>query len=262
MQGSDKYLEMFLALIEKIDQDNGNKDFSFKIYQSMGSKFNNLNGPPSSDFSSVYSDLKRTKYYLRHIDRTEWLEGFHFYSGIKIPELKIELAKDYKELKIADKEDNIIEYARRLVMQLENCVNSVIEIVDGHTQVENNSKNFIDRYNNLWRGNYSFFNDDGSRKDVSIISLPSKIFFSKQYYSFNYFYKDLDEMIKIRNKASHRGDVSTKEQIIIDNAIKNVTQKKADYFKTFNTIIKNLKDLYHKIFILIEHFPNKHFPQP
>ena len=51
-------------------------------------------------------------------------------------------------------------------------------------------------------------------------------------------------MIKIRNKASHRGEISSQEQIIMDNAKNNVSQKKAEYFREFDKIVKQLKGLY------------------
>ncbi len=130
-------------------------------------------------------------------------------------------------------------------MQLENCVNTVIEIVDGHEEIKTNPANYQEGKNDLTSGKYSFFNGDGSIKELKEISLPSKLFFVKRYYDFNYYWKPVDEMIKIRNKASHRGGMTQAERAIIDNAKNNVSQKKAEYFTEFDKIVKRLKDIYH-----------------
>ena len=145
-------------------------------------------------------------------------------------------------MKIADKSDEIIEYARRLVMQLENSINSVTEIVDAWSVIQANLT-IINKYNDLLIGNYSFFNK-GQRKELKDISLPSKLFFVKQFYNFKYFWQPIDEMIKIRNKASHRGEISIQEQQILYNARNNVTSKKSEYFNAFDNVIKNLADLF------------------
>jgi len=98
----------------------------------------------------------------------------------------------------------------------------------------------------LRTGRFSFFEDDNMEKDIKKISLPSKLFFAKCYYGFNYYWKPIDEMIKIRNHSSHRGEKTfNKEQEILHNAKKNVAQKKAEYFKEFDKVIKKLKDLFY-----------------
>lgn len=244
MKYDKKHLDMFLTLIEKIDKDNGNNWFSASLLETLSNKTSVEVNIISAEINELHSDIKRTKYFLRHIDRTGWLEGFQYYGKIKIPELKIELVKDFKEMKIADMENDIIEFTRRLVMQLENSINCLIELIDAYAIIQKEPANFQDRYNDLHRGDYSFFSINGKKRELKEISLPSKIYFAKQYYSFNYYWKDFDEMVKIRNKSSHRGPMSDKEEEIVENALKNPTQKKVDYFKVFDTIMKNLKDLF------------------
>jgi hypothetical protein len=247
MSENQKYLELFKALIQHIDAKNRNNEFSSELIaqiQKEGStQFPELN----NQLASFYNDIKRTRYFLKHIDKNDWLEGFKYYESIVIPELKMELIKDFKEMKIADRINDIIEYTRRLVMQLENCLNTVIELENAHKKIVCTPFQFQDNHNNLRKGKYSFFNDNDTPKELKEISLPSKLFFAKQYYGFTYYWKPIDEMIKIRNKASHRGEISNQEQTIMNNAKNNVSQKKAEYFGEFDKIVKQLQGLYNEV---------------
>lgn len=244
MNDNKKYLELFTALINHIDKKNGSDEFSTELLNQIQNTSSHQHPELNLQITSFYNDIKRTRYFLKHIDKNDWLEGFKYYDKISFPELRIELIKDFKEMKIADRVNDIIEYTRRIVMQLENCLNTVIEVVDAHSKIIATPENYQDNYNNLRNGRYSFFNDNDTRKELKAISLPSKLYFVKCFYGFNYYWRPIDEMIKIRNKASHRGEISTQEQEIMDNAKNNVSQKKAEYFGEFDKIIKQLKDLY------------------
>ncbi|MFZ1790711.1 MAG: hypothetical protein WAT92_20480 [Saprospiraceae bacterium] len=244
MDENRKYIELFTALIKNIDAKNRNNEFSTELIANLQSSLNSNLPELNNQLVSFYNDIKRTRYFLKHIDKNDWLEGFKYFEHVIIPELKMELIKDFKEMKIADRTNDIIEYARRLVMQLENCLNTVIEIEKAHEKIVSNPTQYQDNHNNLRQGKYSFFNDIDTPKELKEISLPSKLYFAKQYYGFNYYFKPIDEMIKIRNKASHRGEISSQEQKIMDNAKNNVSQKKAEYFGEFDKIVNQLKALY------------------
>lgn len=239
----DEYVEFFLLMVEQTNKKFDNDEFLIKFSSILSTKIKDNSEIKITDINKFYEEIKRTKYFLKHIDKDSWLEGLNYYSNVKIPELKIELAKDFKEMKIADRDNDIIEYARRLVMQLENSVSSVIEIVDAWKIISQNPANYQDNYNNLNQGTYAFFNN-GIKKELKDIPITSKLFFIKTYYNFNYFWKPIDEMIKIRNKASHRGEISDQEQNILDNARINITQKKSEYFNAFDRILIKLNDLY------------------
>jgi len=239
----EEYTEFFMLMLEQANKEFNNDEFITKFAVAFSEKIKIKSDLKINEVNSFYEEIKRTRYFLKHIDKEAWIEGLNYYSKVKIPELKIELAKDFKEMKIADKSDEIIEYARRLVMQLENSINSVIEIVDAWSVIQANPANYQDNHNNLSVGTYSFFNN-GQRRELKDISLPSKLFFVKKFYNFNYYWRPIDEMIKIRNKASHRGEISVQEQQILDDARNNVTSKKSEYFTAFDNVIKNLADLF------------------
>lgn len=239
----DEYVEFFVLMSEETNKKFENNEFLEKLYSALSKKIDLGSNTQTPQTNSFYEEIKRTRYFLKHIDRESWLEGLSYYSRIKIPVLKIELTKDFKEMKIADRENDIIEYSRRLIMQLENSINTVIEIIDAWVEIANNPTYYQDDFNNLNSGRFGFF-DSGEKRELKDISLPSKLFFIQKYYSFKYYRKPINEMMKIRNKASHRGEVSPQEQKIMEDAKNNVTQKKSEYFNAFDSIMQNLNDLY------------------
>lgn len=195
------------------------------------------------EVNELLNDLKRSKSFLRTIDRNIWKEGIKYYSIIKFTDLKLELIQDYKEMKIADKNDDIIEFTRRLVMQLENCLNAICLIKNAHDFIKSSPNTFRNSNSDLLKGEYSFFNSDGTPKQLSKISIHSKIFFAKQLYDIKYSYSDMSQMITIRNKSSHRGENTEREKEIIEFAKNNIAEKKANYFVCYDIFWKKMDDL-------------------
>src|SRR5690606_28750063 len=136
-----KFIEFTKTLLTQLQGQNEYAWFfeSFNL-EIVNSFFQNGN----NQLVSFYNDIKRTRYFLKHIDKNDWLEGFKYFENIIIPELKMELIKDFKEMKIADRTNDIIEYTRRLVMQLENCLNTVIEIENAHEKIVSNPTQYQD----------------------------------------------------------------------------------------------------------------------
>lgn len=237
-------LEWLLKLLSEIKKGGGNDWFWDEIYKSYCK--NKVNNPVviESDFDKVLQDLRRTKSYLQSIDKTSWLEGIIYHEKIKFPELKIELVSDYKEMKIAEKQNDIIEYTRRLVMQLENCLNSVCQVVNAYEVIKATPEKFKDKKSNLLSGDYAFFDKEGKEKPLAIISIQSKVFFVNQFYQLRYSYSDIQEMIVLRNNSSHRGKLKTWDAEVIKYAKQNVMERKASYFKCFDTIYKGLAAIF------------------
>ncbi|MBP6872882.1 MAG: hypothetical protein KBC43_12805 [Bacteroidales bacterium] len=220
----------------------------FKI--ELSKRFISDNFVPNQSIESIekiYYDLTRTKLFLRNIDKRIWMEGYNYYQNIKFPDLKLELIQDFKEMRIAENQEDIIEFTRRAVMQIENCLNGLIEVTNAYEVIKKDSERYKDEYNNIVTGKYAFFDSDENPKEIKEIKLPSKVFFAKQYYKLIYYGKDLSEMITIRNKSSHRGPMKSEEKLTIDKAKNNFSERKAAYFKCFDSIVKNLKDLYQPV---------------
>lgn len=233
-------LGLFLDEISKI---SGNEWFVelLKSKSSINSNSNQL------DFDQIHKltlDLRRSKDYLKTVDKSIWSEAIKFYSNIKNAELRNSLQLDYKEMRIADKYDDIVEFTRRIVMQLENCIHYLCNRLNAHQIIKKNPEKYQNGSSNLMQGKYAFFDMNGIEIKYIHISISSKIFFIKQYYSFGYNYTDMNEMIKIRNKSSHRGDYTPEEVKIIDFAKANILERKASYFKCYDTFLRNMIDLY------------------
>lgn len=234
-----------LKLIEYIDELShlpGNQWFHDKLKSKFESKTKSevyIN----EDAHELINELKRSKYYLKSIDRNIWKEALNYYSSILYTDLKLELIHDYKEMKIADKSDDIIEFTRRIVMQLENCLNAICILLKSHELIKASPDNYRNNSTDLLKGEFSFFSSDGSAKQLSKISIQSKIYFAKQYYDIRYSYSDMSQMITIRNKSSHRGEYSEREKEIIDEAKKNIAAKKSSYFVCYDSFWNKMKDL-------------------
>jgi hypothetical protein len=234
-----------LKLIEYIDELShlpGNQWFHDKLKSKFESKTKS-EVHINEDAHELINELKRSKYYLKSIDRNIWKEALNYYSSILYTDLKLELIHDYKEMKIADKSDDIIEYTRRIVMQLENCLNAICILLKSHELIKVSPENYRNNSTDLLKGEFSFFNSDGSAKQLSKISIQSKIYFAKQYYDIRYSYSDMSQMITIRNKSSHRGEYSEREKEIIDEAKKNIAAKKSSYFVCYDSFWNKMIDL-------------------
>ena len=232
-------------LIEYIDELShlpGNEWFHDKLKSKFGNNSKNEISIKEEAFE-LLGDLKRSKYYLKSIDRQIWREALNYYSSILYTDLKVELIHDYKEMKIADKSDDIIEFTRRIVMQLENCLNAICTLLKSHELIKLSPDKYRNNSTDLLKGEYSFFNSDGSSKQLSKISIQSKIFFAKQYYDIRYSFSDMSQMITIRNKSSHRGEYSEREKEIIEEAKRNIAAKKSSYFVCYDSFWNSLKDL-------------------
>jgi hypothetical protein len=227
-------LSKLIEFIAEISQLKGNEWFKERLMSKLENN-GSFKTKESIEELDILKDIKNSNYYLRSIDRKIWKEALIYYSSIKYTDLKIGLIQDYKEMKIADKNDDIIEYTRRIVMQLENCLNAICIILKSHELIKASPDKYRNNSTDLLKGDFSFFNLDGSAKQLSKVSIFSKIFFAKQYYDIFYSYSDMNQMITIRNKSSHRGEYSEREKEIIEEAKNNIALKKSSYFICYDS---------------------------
>lgn len=237
-----KSLVKLIEYIDELSHLPGNQWFHDKLKSKFESKTNS-EVYIKDDVHELINELKRSKCYLKTIDRNIWKEALNYYSSILYTDLKLELIHDYKEMKIADKSDDIIEFTRRIVMQLENCLNASCILLKSHDLIKASPDKYRNSSTDLLTGEFSFFNPDGSEKQLSKVSIQSKIFFSKQYYDIRYSFSDMSQMITIRNKSSHRGEYSEREKEIINEAKKNIAAKKSSYFICYDTFWNKMHDL-------------------
>lgn len=255
MAEKKEHLEGLLEIIKTLITQEDNKWFKEKLISLMpeieGSNSNDIKRVIKLEpLTEIYQELIRTKSFLKYIDRKSWIEGFEFYKNITDSTLRMEMVKDYKEMIVAEKDADVIEFTRRVVMQIENAITATIQKLDAFKLIEADPKKYCE-YNrttgalrtNLHKGEYSFFFDNGSRRKLKDISLPTKVKFAQIYYGFTYSFDDFREMTTIRNKASHRGELSADEVELIKNVTSNFLIKKSSFLKVRDNIVTNLRVL-------------------
>lgn len=246
MSNAKENLQNLLKLVKELSSREELEWFKKDLKDHFNSQSNkNITQTANNDLAELTYDLRRTSYYLRNIDRKIWTEGLKFYSEISNSMLRISLLKDFRFMKIADHENDFLEYTRRVDLQLENCLNYICLYLDAHQIISTNPNKFTDSYNNLHVGNYSFFFNNGSPKELEKIGIYSKAFFAKTFYQFSYDYKAFDEMTKLRNLSSHGGAISEDKIINILGEKYVVAEKKANFLKCYLSFYKKMSDLFY-----------------
>lgn len=204
-------------------------------------------------------NIKRTSYYLKAIDTNFYKEAkiFYKYYNIKNKKFLFSLCKDFKLMRIAETENDVVDYARYLILQLENVLNFIIFKIDAHTLIQNSPAKYIEDRNNLLEGKYSFFSVEGRgnarhwsrngrayfEKDYTQLDIPVKMNFIRMHYGFGYDFKVLTEMNFLRNKASHRGEIDSDIEKIAQIKAMPFNVVKSNYMNCFRKILDNIKDL-------------------
>ena len=256
MEYKKEHLDVLLDVIDKISKTSGNEWF----FNALVKKYQNNFNDNFNNSSEIVYDLRRTYAYLSYVDKKFYQEAIQYYKNIIDKELKTELLKDYKMMKIAEVEKDLVEYTRRIVMQIENCFTFLIVKLNAWDLIKNTPNNFKKNSTNLFDGQYSFFtngikdaedqipdNRNGImfyKKKISKIALTTKRdFFTMYYNNLSINYKDFNDLSFLRNKASHRGKSDTDVQRVQD-LCQEWDQNQRRFFKILNDIIKKLLDLY------------------
>jgi hypothetical protein len=244
-------IESLLKLVTEIANQPGNEWVGKKMQNQFGNQKSCTSDKQdlSEEIDLIYKDLKRTKFFLKYIDGSNWREGFKFYKKIKSPELKLSLAADYKEMKIAEQEKNLLEFGRRVVLQIESIFNYLIVKMDAYSIIIEADENiFISKksngeiFTNLKIGEYSFFEIDGSRKSLSSIKLRSKLLWVKIYFQLaNYSFESWNDLTFLRNKSSHAGNLSNDDQIRYKKLHDNLEATLSELFKFYVKIYNQLE---------------------
>jgi hypothetical protein len=232
---SKESLEKLLVLIDEIGKEDENLWFKMEIVNKYSKNVSKM-----SELDELHKDLRRTKSFLKYIDGQYWREGFNFYKKISDSSLKIMLISDFKEMKISDHDNNILEFVRRLILQLENILNHLISKFDAYNVIKDNPNQFKGEKFNLVEGTYSFFQENGDQKPLKNISLPSKLTWAKIYFNFNYSFNIWRDLTFVRNKASHRENLKAEDQLKMEEIESNWESNKIEYNKFFNSLSKQL----------------------
>lgn len=257
MKYKKEQLVKLIQFVTEISNMKGNEWFRKRIIEELAENDKQKSNTYSNNVSSLIDDIKRTKLFLKNIDRSNYLEGFNFYKNIQNAELKGRLIADYKEMKIALLHKDIFEYARRISIQLERCFDFIIEKTNGWEVVMNSPNSYTEitvpsgSFNQTFRIKDNFYKNDmknsGQKipKDISEIEFKSKGVYCFIYYQFDFinYFSSFNDIYFLRNKASH-GSISPKDAKRIEKILSKFPEQKVYYNKMFETYLKSLNDLY------------------
>lgn len=254
-----KFIEFTKSLLTQLQ---GNNDYawfleSFKI-EIVNSFFQNGTNPIGLDkFQSITeSDISRIKAYLTFIDKNAIRYGNEFYRDIVEDNLKKELVRDFKAMKIALKNEDIVEFGRRLSLQIENIYNFSLSKLNVHDLI-NSNKEFYSKVPFKWSEraksyDYNFFKSfyffnkeikDYSPVELSKVSFNTKSVFLMFYFKYEINKFNLDDIYFLRNKGSHRGELTENEKNKLQTIINDFDKKYSYYHKVLFDIVNGIPNI-------------------
>jgi len=156
--------------------------------------------------------------------------------------LKLMLISDFKEMKISENDNNMLEFVRRMILQLENILNHLILKFDAYKIIIDSPDLYQGDKFNLVEGPYSFFLENRVQKPLKNIPLPSKLTFIKIYFNINYSFNIWRDLTFIRNKASHRENLKDVDLLKMNEIESNWESNKIEYNKFFISLSKQLNN--------------------
>lgn len=250
-----KFIEFTKTLLTQLQGNNQYAWFfeSFNL-EIVNSFFQNGTNTPSLDkFQSITeSDVGRIKAYLSFIDKKALNYGKVFYQNISDNNLKAELIEDFKEMKVALKNENIIEFGRTLSLQIENIFNFSLRKLDVHNLILNN----LGHYQALqppWAANpfdfcKSFFKYNNTTKqyeplELSYVKFKTKSIFLSIEFNYKVDVKALDDVYFLRNKGSHRDQLSISEKQDLERIISDFDKNYSRYYKALFDIVNGIPNI-------------------
>ena len=67
-QTIDEYIEFFVLMIEQTNKKFNNDEFILKLHSQLSEKIINQNNINLNEVNKYYDEIKRTRYFLKHID--------------------------------------------------------------------------------------------------------------------------------------------------------------------------------------------------
>ena len=213
--------------------------------------------PIKSKFDAITEhDIIRVKSYLNLIDRKAIPSGKEFYKDVNDIELRKNLVKDFKEMKIALVNNDIIEFGRRLYLQIENIFNSSLINLDIHNLIHSNMS-LYSKVSFQWHAknkpydfNFykSFFIFDNVENKIVPVELSKVSFNTKSVFLLNHFNFtvnkfNLDDIYFLRNKGSHRDSLSEKESDKLREIFDRFDTNYSFYFKVLYDIKNKITNI-------------------
>lgn len=253
-----KFIEFTKSLLTQL---NGNTDYAW-FFESFNNEilngfFQNENSINGFDkFQSITeSDVGRIKAYLSFIDKKAFNYGKVFYRNISDNNLKAELIKDFKEMKIALKNDDIIEFGRRLSMQLENIFNFSLSALNVYSLISANPQHYQSLIPNWpnYRGNpFNFYNsffsfnrntNQHEPAELSRVSFNTKSIFLSIHFNYQVNPRNINDVYFLRNKGSHRFQLTQNDQQTLDQIISDFDKNYSFYHKILFDVLNGIPNI-------------------
>jgi|GEM_PF-5003724 len=212
--------------------------------------------PITSKFDAITEqDIIRVKAYLNFIDKKAVNYGKEFYKNIIDNELRKSLIADFKEMKIALKNDDIIEFGRRLSLQLENIFNYSLSSLDVHTLISLNPQQYTSvipdwqNYNgnpfNFYNSFFSFNRNTNQSEPVELskVSFKTKSIFLSIHFNYQVNAKNINDLYFLRNIGSHRGQLNQHEIQQLNQIIKDFDKNFSYYYKVLFDVVNGIPNI-------------------
>lgn len=253
-----KFIEFTKTLLTQL---HGNTDYAwfFESYnlEVVNSFFQNGSNLTGLDkFQSITeSDVGRIKAYLSFIDKKALNYGKVFYQNISDNNLKAELIKDFKEMKIALKNDDIIEFGRRLSLQLENIFNFslnsiniynlILENPQKYQSVKPNWANYSGSPFNFYNSFISInkFTNKSEPIELSRVSFNTKSIFLSIYFNYQINTRNIKDIYFLRNKGSHRDQLSQDDEKLLNQIISDFDKNYSFYHKVLFDVVNGIQNI-------------------
>lgn len=252
-----KFIDFTKNLLISLQEDSSNSWFFEEFDKEIISNF--FSQRQKTDIDKLQniteSDIQRIKAYLKFIDKKAYNYGKIFYKDILDKKLKKQLISDFKEMKIALQNDNIIEFGRRLYLQIENIFNFSLSKLNVHDLIKNNKsyyKNVDPKWDNqpqkrinLYNSFFFYDKELGLYKEVELskISFRTKSMFLYLYFNYKVNYTNLNDIYFLRNKGSHRGEISEEDMKKLNRILTNFDKNYSYYYKLLFDIVQGIKNI-------------------
>ncbi len=224
-----KYVSFTKDILNYV-KDNQEYSWFIEMFRNeiVNNFFNNQNGISTAQTNKFdiisEQDVRRVKAYLNFIDRKAINYGKEFYGDIKELKLKKTLITDFKEMKVAIANNDIIEFGRRMSLQIENIYNASLTSLDVHKLIKSN-KPFYSKVSFQWSPKANIYNYDFTKSflyfdikegktlpvELSRVSFNTKSVFLLNHFNFIVNKFNIDDIYFLRNKGSHRDKLTEEE---------------------------------------------------
>jgi hypothetical protein len=250
-----KFIEFTKILLTQLHGKNEYKWFFESFNLEIVNSFFKIGSHTSGldKFQSITeSDIDRIKAYLSFIDKKALNYGKVFYQTISDIILKNELIKDFKEMKVALKNDNIIEFGRTLSLQIENIFNFSLRQLDVHNLILNKLEYYqavqpswavtpFDFFKSFFK--YNNKTQQYEHLELSYVTFKTKSIFLSIEFNYKVDVKALDDIYFLRNKGSHRDQLSIIEKQELQRIIADFDKNYSRYYKVLFDIVNGIPNI-------------------